>query len=200
MTSILYHSGLNYGSTNPLRGELNIIRDSVLSLEKNFKEVVTQAASGGGSVGGTRGVTAGLKEVALQIITLRTEIEGLKTRITSTEVAAASEKRRVDATLADLSTRMGLTEAAVGATVSTVSSLNVTVSSLVSGTPTTVVTETVSGIESVMMTISAEEAPATVDASTGASLVEEVTHVDQVKPADEDEAASDEILAMLRST
>jgi hypothetical protein len=198
MTSILYHSGLNYGSTNPLRGELNIIRDSVIALEKNFKEVATQAASGGAG-NGTRGVTASLKEVALQIVTLRTEIEGLKTRITSTEVTAASEKKRVDAVLSDLATRMGLTEAAVGAAVSTVSSLNVTVSSLVSGTPVTVVTDTVSGIESVMMTILADEAPATVEASIGVALVEEATTVDAVKPADEDEAASEEILALLRS-
>lgn len=193
MTSILYHSGLNYSASNPLRAEMNIIRDSVITLEKSFKEISVQAASGGASAGGARGVTAGLKEVALQIVTLRTEIEGLKTRMTSAEVAAAGEKRRVEGVLADLASRMGLTEAAVGAAVSTVSSLNTTVNSLVSGGTAAVVTESVGGIENVVMTVASEEAPAVVLAEETAAPVEEV------KAADEDEAASEEILAMLRS-
>jgi hypothetical protein len=196
MTSILYHSGLNYGATNPLRAELNVIRDSVTSLEKNFKEVAIQSASGGASVGGARGVTAGLKEIALQIVTLRTEIDGLKTRMAVAEASAASEKKRLDATLADLSSRMGLTEAAVGAAVNTVSTLNSTVSSLVSGTPSSTVTESVDGIENVIMTVLSEDGPALVE--TTPSLAEAAS-VEETKPADEDEAASEEILAMLRS-
>ncbi len=196
MTSILYHSGLNYGSTNPLRGELNVIRDSVTALEKSFKEVAIQAASGGATTGSARGVTAGLKEVALQIVTLRTEIEGLKTRMTASEAGAAAEKKRLDATLADLSSRMSLTEAAVGAAVSTVSSLNATVSSLVSGTPSAVVTENVDGIESVVMTLGSEEGHVAVEAAP----VESEPVVEESKPAaDEDEAASEEILALLRN-
>ncbi len=194
MTSILYHSGLNYGATNPLRAELNVIRDSVTALEKNFKEVAVQSA-GGGSGGGARGVTAGLKEVALQIVTLRTEIEGLKTRMTAAEASAAAEKKKLDVTLADLSSRMGLTEAAVGAAVSTVSSLNATVSSLVSGTPSTVVTENVGGIESVLMTVASEEAPVEAEVAP----VEAAAVIEEAKPADEDEAASEEILALLRN-
>ena len=193
MTSILYHSGLNYSASNPLRAEMNIIRDSVNILEKSFKEISVQAASGGASVGGTRGVTAGLKEVALQIVTLRTEIEGLKTRITAAEVSASGEKRRVDSLLSDLVSRMGLTEAAVGAAVSTVSSLNTTVSSLVSGGTATVVTESVGGIENVVMTVASEEAPSPIEDTA-------VAPVEEVKAADEDEAASEEILAMLRSS
>lgn len=196
MTSILYHSGLNYGATNPLRAEMNIIRESVNALEKSFKEVNVQTASGGAG-NGTRGVTAGLKEVALQIVTLRTEIEGLKTRMTAAEVGAATEKKRIDAVLADLSSRMGLTEAAVGAAVNTVSSLNVTVNSLVSGGTTAVVTESVGGIENVIMTVASDEAPAV---EPVAVVEETVTVVEEVKAADEDEAASEEILAMLRSS
>jgi hypothetical protein len=195
MTSILYHSGLNYSASNPLRAEMNIIRDSVNILEKSFKEISVQAASGGASAGGARGVTAGLKEVALQIVTLRTEIEGLKTRMTAAEVTASAEKRRVDSLLSDLASRMGLTEAAVGAAVSTVSSLNTTVSSLVSGGTATVVTESVGGIENVVMTVASEDAPSPVEEATAAAAP-----VEEVKAADEDEAASEEILAMLRSS
>ena len=193
MTSILYHSGLNYGATNPLRAEMNTIRDSVNALEKSFKDVSVQAASGGAG-NGTRGVTAGLKEVALQIVTLRTEIEGLKIRMTAAEASAASEKKRLEGVLADLTSRMGLTEAAVGAAVSTVSSLNATVSSLVSGT-TAVVTDSIGGIENVVMTVSSEEAHVE---EAAAPIVEE-NAVEEVKASDEDEAASEEILAMLRN-
>jgi hypothetical protein len=192
MTSILYHSGLNYGATNPLRAELNVIRDSVTSLEKNFKDVVAGGA-GVGSGAGARGVTAGLKEVALQIVTLRTEIEGLKTRMTAAEAAAAAEKKRLDGTLADLSSRMGLTEAAVGAAVNTVSSLNATVSSLIGGGTTAVVAENNNGIESVLITVSADEVA---DVEAAPVVAEETS----AAPADEDEAASEEILAMLRSS
>lgn len=195
MTSILYHSGLNYGATNPLRAEMNTIRDSVNALEKSFKEVSVQAASGGAG-NGTRGVTAGLKEVALQIVTLRTEIEGLKTRMTAAEVSAAAEKKRVEGVLADLNSRMNLTEAAVGAAVSTVSSLNATVGSLVSGGTTAVVTDSIGGIENVVMTVSSEETPVI---EPVAVIEEAVVPTEEVKPADEDEAASEEILAMLRS-
>ena len=183
MTSILYHSGLNYGATNPLRAELNIIRDSVTLLERNFKEVVAGGAGAGGGTG-SRGVTAGLKEVALQIMTLRTEVEGVKTRMTAVEAAASLEKRRVDAALIELNSRMSLTEAAVGAAVNTVSSLNTAVSSLV-GSPVVVAEP-----ESVVSVVSEEEVavPQAAEEETPAA------------PADEDEAASEEILAMLRSS
>jgi hypothetical protein len=187
MTSILYHSGLNYGATNPLRGELNIIRDSVHVLEKNFKDIsaLRDAASGAG--GGARGVTAGLKEVALQIVTLRSDIEGLKTRMTSAE----AEKRRVDALLTELTSRMALTESAVGAAVNTVSALNSTVSSLAAGAGIAV---TVVEMPIIDLLASDVEAPGEAIPETQAAVVEE-----SAVAADEDEAASEEILAMLRS-
>lgn len=196
MTSILYHSGLNYGATNPLRGELNTIRDSVTALEKNFKDI----ASSGGASSGSRGVTAGLKEVALQIVTLRSDIEGLKTRMVSAEAAAAAEKRRLDGVLADLTSRMTLTESAVGAAVNTVSALNATVSSLAAGAGVPVVAE-VAGVD--LLGASDEEAPAGAPAPAATQEQPEVTPApveETAVAADEDEAASEEILAMLRST
>ncbi len=195
MTSILYHSGLNYGATNPLRAELNVIRDSVTALEKNFKEVAVQGA-GGGAATGARGVTAGLKEVALQIVTLRSDIEGLKTRMTAAEAAAAAEKKRLEGVLADLNSRMTLTESAVSAAVSTVSALNTTVASLASGSGVAMAeVPTATG-----SLASEDEAPAgavapVAEPEVAAAAVEETPAV----AADEDEAASEEILALLRN-
>lgn len=188
MTSILYHSGLNYGATNPLRGELNIIRDSVHVLEKNFKDIsaLRDAASGAG--GGARGVTAGLKEVALQIVTLRSDIEGLKTRMTTAE----AEKRRVDSLLSELTSRMALTESAVGAAVNTVSALNSTVASLAAGAGIAV---TVAEAPTIDLLASDEEAPGEAITEVHAAVVEE----SGAAAADEEEAVSEEILALLRS-
>jgi len=52
MTSILNLSGLNYGASNPLRGEMNIIRDYIARVEKTVKELA--AGGGGGGAEGNR--------------------------------------------------------------------------------------------------------------------------------------------------
>lgn len=189
MTSILYHSGLNYSATNPLRGELNVIRDSVSSLEKNFKDMIVSGGGGAVAGAGARGVTAGLKEVALTIVTLRTEIEGLKARITVGE----ADKKRIDGILQDLVSRMSLTETAVGTAVSTVSSLNATVLSLMNGG----VVDTNTGIESALISVAPEESTNVSEVVVAAES--EVGVATAAATADEDESASEEILAMLRN-
>ena len=199
MTSILNLSGLNYGASNPLRGEMNIIRDYIARVEKTVKEL---AAGGGGAITGAKGITAVLKEVALQIVNLRSEVENLKANLTRIELNADSHQKRVDRSIADLVSRMSLAEAGVTSTSGMLKTLNTTVSSLVSGS--TIAEVPSSGSENSDLLSAITEALAEVDEAESTVVV--AAEVVDAAPAEvveantqEDEAASEEILALLRS-
>ena len=208
MTSILNLSGLNYSASNPLRMEMNIIRDNINRVERSMKELAAGGA-GGGSLTGAKGITAGLKEVALQIVNMRSEIETLKASVNRVELSADSHQKRVDKAIADLTSRITMAETTASAANSSLKSLKATVSSLstsvVSGTAST---EAVGGADSVDLLSAITEAIAEAEAEAGtetnASVVEESVSAPVVEAAaevntQEDEAASEEILALLRS-
>lgn len=212
MTSILNLSGLNYGASNPLRMEMNIIRDNINRVERSMKELAAGGA-GGGSLTGAKGITAGLKEVALQIVNMRSEIETLKTTVNRIELSADTHQKRVDKAIADLTSRMTMTETTAAATSSGLKSLKATVSSLsTAGAQTTTSTETNGAAADsidLLSAITEAIAEAEAEAETPASVSEEaapVTAAESVSEpvateanAQEDEAASEEILALLRS-
>jgi hypothetical protein len=198
MTSILNLSGLNYGASNPLRGEMNIIRDYIARVEKTVKEL---AAGGGGAITGAKGITAGLKEVALQIVNLRSEIENIKGNVTRIELNADSHQKRVDKAIADLVSRMSLAEAGVASTSGMLKTLNTTVSSLASGS--TIAEAPSSGSENSDLLSAITEALAEVDEAESTAVTAEVVDTAPAEVVEantqEDEAASEEILALLRS-
>ena len=209
MTSILNLSGLNYGASNPLRMEMNIIRDNINRVERSMKELAAGGA-GGGSLTGAKGITAGLKEVALQIVNMRSEIETLKSSVNRIELSADTHQKRVDKAIADLTSRMTMAETTAAATSSGLKSLKSTVSSLsAAGAQTTISTETISvAADNVDLLSAITEAIAEAEAETDANTEEAapVTVTEAVTEpvateanAQEDEAASEEILALLRS-
>jgi hypothetical protein len=207
MTSILNLSGLNYGTSNPLRAEMNTIRDYIARVEKNMKELVASGA-GGGAITGAKGITAGLKEVALQIVNLRSEVETLKASVTRMELNADTQQKRVDKALADLASRISLSEAAIAATNNTVKAINTTVSSIATGSSAAVQVETadtsnlLSAISEAIAEAEAEggsEAVVATESSSTEGVTEAPAAVVEAN-AQEDEAASEEILALLRSS
>ncbi len=207
MTSILNLSGLNYGTSNPLRAEMNTIRDYIARVEKNMKELVASGA-GGGAITGVKGITAGLKEVALQIVNLRSEVETLKASVTRIELNADTQQKRVDKAIADLASRMSLSEAAIAATNNTVKAINTTVSSMATGSSAAVQVEAadtsnlLSAISEAIAEAEAEggsEAAVATESSSTESVTEAPAAVVEAN-AQEDEAASEEILALLRSS
>lgn len=207
MTSILNLSGLNYGASNPLRAEMNTIRDYISRVEKNLKELVANGA-GGGAITGAKGITAGLKEVALQIVNIRSEVENLKASVTRIELNADTHQKRADKAIADLVSRMTLSEAALAATNNTVKALNTTMSSLASGATVTAAAITegadtsnlLSAISEAIAEAEAEhgsEAPIQVEASVVSEAAAPAAVIET--NTQEDEAASEEILALLRT-
>lgn len=201
MTSILNLSGLNYGASNPLRAEMNIIRDYIGRVEKTVKELA--AGGGGGAITGAKGITAGLKEVALQIVNLRSEVENIKANVTRIEVNADSHNKKVDKAIADLVSRMTLAEAGVASTSGTLRTLNTTIASLASGSGAR--EATAAGSENSDLLSAITEALAEVDDANeevaAVAVAEVVPAPAEVVEANtlEDEAASEEILALLRS-
>ncbi len=210
MTSILNLSGLNYSSSNPLRAEMNSIRDYIARVEKNLKELVANGG-GGGALTGAKGITAGLKEVALQIVNIRSEVETLKATVTRIELNADTHQKKVDKAIADLVSRMSLSEAAIAATNNTVKAINTTVSSLATGGASDAAASVpAEGADTSNLLSAISEAIAEAEAETSAEVsvtetavvaevVAEAPAVEETN-AKEDEAASEEILALLRSS
>jgi hypothetical protein len=207
MSSILNLSGLNYGSTNPLRNELTNIREYIARVEKSMKELAAGGA-GGGALTGAKGITAGLKEVALQIVNMRSEIESLKSTVTRIELSADSHQKRVDKAIADLTSRMTLAETAVASTSGAIKNLNTTVASLASGgavassSESAAVTDSADLLSAITEALAETEAAAAAEEAASASVNEVVAEVAPTPveaTTQEDEAASEEILALLRN-